>query len=283
MEIFGSTRSTIIHGQQNCKKMQLQKIQRLDYSQLSEMKKKKQIRYCHECCVHCFICNEYCETTFECHPMCEDCIFNHVNLLVQDPTWDFKVLCPCHSNIEKKQLPKKVVELISLQKKKIEDQNDILHQKSSLKNILFQNYVEDVLYDKCPHCNLCIYDFDGCCAIKCVCAKYFCALCLHPCMTSREAHLHVAACSYNPKKGDYYLSTSEVKTLKKIQQTQKLWSSFKVVYEKESFPMALAFLKLCKEYGIRFFPSIYSCFFVSLFLTYIIVMFPRVTYCMFRY
>ena len=59
---------------------------------------------------------------------------------------------------------------------------------------------EDILTLKCPSCHAAVFDFNGCFAVTCMCARYFCGWCLSNIGTeSSAAHEHVRRCVQNPE------------------------------------------------------------------------------------
>jgi hypothetical protein len=76
--------------------------------------------------------------------------------------------------------------------------------KESQKKNDLDHIQQQILTLRCPHCNIAVYDFDGCLSIKCLCEQYFCALCFEKCLDNHDCHDHVLRCNNNQFYMDSY-------------------------------------------------------------------------------
>ena len=197
--MYGLPRSHVKHSSRECDG-------RLENALPLSENEARNRRLCRRCAAAralCLICNDSFDTKklTSCHAVCDECMKEHLRQLSQRPEWDGRIVCPCGSGIVERHLSNAVRQMLRAAKKPPEP--------PIFKRCPVDIALNDVVTDCCPHCRTTFYDFDGCCAVLCRCGNFFCALCLEPAKSSRECHLHVTECRYNPSKGSYYLSTED--------------------------------------------------------------------------
>ena len=122
-------------------------------------------------------------------------------------------------------------ELQALREKLIEDKAVKLEASSQRHRL---RIVNDILTLKCPHCEVAMFDFDGCFAVEHRadgngpmqqgCGRYFCGWCLAPFEGSQACHAHVKICDSAPArhKGSYYGRMTDFNTVQAETRKKKV-------------------------------------------------------------
>ena len=63
---------------------------------------------------------------------------------------------------------------------------------------------ENLVYPRCPSCNVMTPDFDACASLHCDCGIYLCAWCFSTHTNASLCHTHVVSCPFNLNHGQLY-------------------------------------------------------------------------------
>lgn len=84
---------------------------------------------------------------------------------------------------------------------------------------------EKILTLSCPQCMTAFFDFDGCAAVTCnLCKIEFCGLCLD--FAGSDVATHVTDCQRNPKKGNLFLSSSQLQEIHNRVRSDRIQTYF---------------------------------------------------------
>ncbi len=241
----------------------------LDELTEEEISKRRPCRYC--CKMdqirgeECLICRDPCMRD-QCHGVCEGCTRSYVDTLLQNPTWNGEVTCPCGSG-QRLAVSKKMTEYMA-------SMTGV--QQPLYKRCIIEKTLEEITTLRCPHCHAAFFDFEGCCAIQCRCGEYFCALCFEKNENRDDSHQHVANCRLNPCKGDYYVSTE---SWHKIMNTRKFFRLWELTCSAHTHTSSLHCLTIVREafkHDRSIFPRGMVCTCAVVFCI-LFVFFPRLT------
>lgn len=92
---------------------------------------------------------------------------------------------------------------------------------------------------RCPWCDRLFADFDGCAALECHCKRWFCALCLHACDSSKHAHDHLRRdCPSNPTSS-YYVAEEVYTRVWEEQARERMARSIQSLAQTEGIALTL--------------------------------------------
>ena len=206
-----------------------------------------------------------------CHALCEGCTLRYLEHLREDPLrGDASVTCPCQSG-----RPFALSHAVRREHSRVVRER-AERRTSAVKKCLLEEQCETALVPRCPHCRTAVFDFDGCCAVRCLCRKYFCALCMRGFEGSAECHSHVLACRLNDT-GSYYAPRRTLVSAQRRMQSERIWRGFLVCLREHNVFYAISFIVSAKERGGSIFPSKSVTFFTCVFVVYVLCAFPLST------
>ena len=113
------------------------------------------------------------------------------------------------------------------QKVKAKEEEVLRKKHDEVLVAIHRTHIEQrILSNTCPNiaCGATWHEFDGCCAVKCgSCIYTFCGLCgSFGSTSSREAHMHVASCKWNPDRPSFHCPEPVLKRVHRDRRRQAL-------------------------------------------------------------
>lgn len=176
-------------------------------------------RHCQFCPWPCLVCmSEDVVKGKNCHPLCRSCAKEYVQQLPLDPRWNGKdVPCPCGSGMSLQ------LDGVVLPPTVAATSNEVV-VTPCVKPCVLEACLEEVSNLRCPHCRQTFGWFDGCCAVRCECKKFFCGLCLKPFDTDITCHRHVLVCPKNPGT-DFFVTFAQWERIMDDRKRIGLWKA----------------------------------------------------------
>ena len=269
--MYGGPRSRIVHGSRNCGG-------RLrDLRKLTDAESRTR-RPCRRCGASCLICRDPCDGLRRtCHSLCAECAVAHVHNLANDPLWDRQVVaCPCGSGTPMEWLPAEA-EAARAEYATRPDPTPLARRCA------IEETIDRLGTARCPRCEAAVFDFDGCCALQCRCRAHFCGLCLEPAGSSRECHEHVQTCRFNPKPGDYFLTSTEFERARRRARSWRLLRRVVHLCRTESILYGLSTLRALRRCDIPVAPSEWESIVACAGAALLVLLVPRATLVLFGF
>lgn len=200
----------------------------------------------------CYVCLEKKQSKFiKCNNnhclknICDECLEQQVNFQLSEEEngnfikHDKHMYCAnCKKNYDKNifglTISNKINKKInSLQSIKMLQTNKLtkISQKNELNNLSDDEIIklhkiviqENILNLRCPHCDIVIFDFDGCYSLKCNnCANYFCAWCFIGFTNEDDCHKHILYCESTLNYGNYSCSYDKFVVVQNMNKIKKI-------------------------------------------------------------